>query len=352
MAMELDEIDGYEDFDYEMENEAEFENGQQPNDDYQEESYDDQEDSYEESILETYLRGRGINPEAVKFQNDEGEIEEVPFDSLSREEQLEILHYNELDDNYGLDDQETQFINTLRANRMSVQDYINYVADTSVKNYLSQNNQQTDNYSVDYIPDDELFLLDLKASIPDISDEDAISELDAAKANPNLYEKKISSIRQEYQEKENMLLEQEQQEQAYAAQQQAQQFEAAIIDAVNNNEFIDFGSSSLALTVDDKEEIASFILDTDGAGVRHIAKTLNDPNELVKMVWYKLKGEEAFNQISEYYKQEIAKASRTNYTKGYEDAKAGRSANSSKTVVRKPASYTNKKKPLSIDELD
>ena len=108
----------------------------------------------------------------------------------------------------------------------------------------------------------------------------------------------------------------------------------------------------LSIYVDDKEEIASFILDTDGAGVRYIAKTLNDPNELVKMVWYKLKGEEAFNQISEYYKQEIAKASRTNYTKGYEDAKAGRSANSSKTVVRKPASYTNKKKPLSIDELD
>ena len=277
-------------------------------------------------------------------------MEEVSFNDLPFDEQLQILQYTSLDDNYGLSDEETMFINGLRSNNLSVNDYANYIAKTAVQNYI-QSNQGGRQYEIDDISDDELFLIDLQASIPDISEEDALSELDTAKNNPDMYSRKINSLRQEYKERENMLLEQEQQEQQYAAQQQAQQFEAAIVNAVNDSEIIDFGDSSIALSVDDKEEIASYILDSDGAGVRYIAKALQDPATLVRMVWYELKGREAFQQISDYYKREIAEASKNNYTKGYEDAKSGRVANSSKSVVRRPATQ-NKKKPLSIDELD
>jgi len=45
-------------------------------------------------------------------------------------------------------------------------------------------------------------------------------------------------------------------------------------------------------------EIASFILDTDSAGVRYIAKALNDPKTLVEMAWWTLKGHDALNQIT------------------------------------------------------
>lgn len=346
---ELDYFDEFEDSEvgqnemheepsnYEADYESNYENSY-------EESYED------EDVLSAYLRSKGINPDAVKFENEAGETEEVSFNDLPFDEQLQILQYNSLDDNYGLSDEETMFINGLRSNNLSVNDYANYIARTAVQNYI-QSNQGGRQYEIDDISDDELFLIDLQASIPDISEEDALSELDTAKNNPDMYSRKINSLRQEYKERENMLLEQEQQEQQYAAQQQAQQFEAAIVNAVNDSEIIDFGDSSIALSVDDKEEIASYILDSDGAGVRYIAKALQDPATLVRMVWYELKGREAFQQISDYYKREIAEASKNNYTKGYEDAKSGRVANSSKSVVRRPATQ-NKKKPLSIDELD
>ena len=274
---ELDYFDEFEDSEvgqnetheepsnYEADYESNYENSY-------EESYEDED----EDVLSAYLRSKGINPDAVKFENEAGETEEVSFNDLPFDEQLQILQYNSLDDNYGLSDEETMFINGLRSNNLSVDDYANYIARTAVQNYI-QSNQGGRQYEIDDISDDELFLIDLQASIPDISEEDALSELDTAKNNPDMYSRKINSLRQEYKERENMLLEQEQQEQQYAAQQQAQQFEADIVNAVNNSEIIDFGDSSIALSVDDKEEIASYILDSDGAGVRYIAKALQNP---------------------------------------------------------------------------
>ena len=68
------------------------------------------------------------------------------------------------------------------------------------------------------------------------------------------------------------------------------------------------------------------------------------------MVWYALKGEEAFSKISDYYKSKISEAAKYNYNKGYEDAKSGKAANLAKSIVRKPAKSTNK--PLTINDID
>ena len=145
---------------------------------------------------------------------------------------------------------------------------------------------------------------------------------------------------------------QSQQQEEFRAQQQQQmaQFEQIIIDSIQNNDTIDLGDSSLSLSVDDKNELASFILDTDATGVRHISKALNDPQTLVKMAWYALKGEEAIRQISNYYKKQISDVSKYNYNKGYEDARSGKAANTSKSIVRR--STKNQKRPLTIDDID
>lgn len=114
---------------------------------------------------------------------------------------------------------------------------------------------------------------------------------------------------------------------------------------------MDLGDSQLSLTTDDKNELASFILDTDAAGIRHFYKALNDPSTVVKMAWYALKGEEAFGQVSDYYRQEISKAARYNYAKGYEDAKRGHVADSAKVVVKRPSGKKGSK-PLTINDID
>lgn len=40
----------------------------------------------DEDIIVALLKDKGINPEAVKFENETGEIEEKSFNELSREE--------------------------------------------------------------------------------------------------------------------------------------------------------------------------------------------------------------------------------------------------------------------------
>lgn len=317
-------------------------------DDYQEDDTVEEEPQDEEDVISAFLRSKGINPNSIKFTDEEGKQEEKKFADLSAEEQLQILQYNELDDNYGLTDEETQFINGLRSNNLSVQDYNNYIAKQAVENYLKSNTQSQ--YQVDSITDDELYIIDLKARIPELSDDEVLAELDNAKANEELFAKKVQSIRDDYKQKEDLIEQQEEQLRQQEAAQQAQQFEQTIINTIQNNDSIDLGDSQLALSVDDKNEIASFILDEDATGVRYISRALDDPATLVKMVWYALKGDEAFSKISDYYKSKISEAAKYNYNKGYEDAKSGKAANLAKSIVRKPAKSTNK--PLTINDID
>lgn len=351
--MTIDDIDDFEEGLYEEEQQPlDDEYSDYTNEDNYENSYEEdyEDNDYDEDIVYSLLRNRGIDPNSVKFENENGEIEEVSFDSLSKEEQLQLLDYNDIDDNYGLSQEEVQLINQLRYNNISVNDYNNYIAKQAVDNYASQINNTNQHMQVDYIPDDELYVIDLKSRIPEISDEELLEELENAKSNESVYSKKIESIRNEYREKELAMQQQEQQELLAQQQQQMAQFEQVIVNSIQNNDFIDLGDSSLSLSVDDKNELASFILDTDATGVRHIAKALNDPNTLVKMAWYALKGEEAIRQISNYYKQQISEVSRNNYNKGYEDARSGKAANTSKSIVRKTRRQPNR--PLTIDDID
>jgi hypothetical protein len=308
----------------------------------------------EEDIIVSLLKDKGINPEAIKFENEAGEIEEKSFNELSREEQLQILNYDESDDDFGLAEDEVSLINELRASNLSADEYKKYIAQQAIQEYLDSNQEDTPVYEIDSIPDDELYLIDLKAKVPELTEEDASAELELAKQNEALYQKKVQGIRNEYKKKEELLAQQEEEEQRLAAEKAAQEFEDTIVAAIQENDTIDLGESSLTLSEDDMNEIASFILDSDVAGVRHIAKALNDPKTLVGMVWYALKGQEAFSQITDYYKQKITEASKYNYNKGFEDAKGGKAPNAAKTVVKKTAGSTAApaKKVITIDDLD
>lgn len=302
-------------------------------------------------VVSALLQDRGINPDSIKFRNEEGEIEEVKFADLSREEQLELLKLDETDSDFGLADDELTLINELRTNNISIDDYIGYQKRMAVEEYLATQNEDVPSYEVDTIPDDELYIIDLKAKVPELTDDDAAAELQLAKQNESLYAKKVQGIRNEYKQREDSLQAQAELEAQEEAQKAAQLFENEIVTAIQENDTIDLGDSSLTLSEDDMNEIASFILDEDTTGVRHIAKALNDPKTLVNMVWYALKGQEAISQISEYYKQKISEASKNNYAKGFEDAKAGKPA--TKTVVRKPATKPNNQpRTLNIHDLD
>ena len=355
--LDIDDVDLIDDEQHEEEfNEDGFEKpwmtGNTPSTEIPDDSNPTEEPN-DDDIITTLLKDKGINPTSVKFQNESGEVEERSFDELSREEQLQILSSDDSDDNYGLADDETALINELRASNLSADEYKNYIAQQAIQNYLANNQEPAQTYEVDSIEDDELYILDLKAKVPELTDEDAASELELAKQNETLYQKKVQGIRNEYKQKEELVAQQQEEEQRIEAEKSAQEFEDTIIGAIQENDTIDLGESSLTLSEDDMNEIASFILDSDVAGVRHIAKALNDPKTLVGMAWYALKGQEAFGQITDYYKQKITEASKTNYNKGFEDAKNGHKPNAAKTIVRKSVGgAAPTKKVITINDLD
>lgn len=306
----------------------------------------------DEDLLTSYLKSRGINPSSVKFANDKGETEEVDFNSLSREEQLEILGYRDEPEN-DLDEGEILLLNDLRNNRLTAQEYVEALKRQAIQEYLDSGQGSTESrYDVDSYTDEELYILDKKARIPDLSDEDIQQALEHAKSNQTLFEKEVASLRTEYKQVEQQKLEVQEREEATEREQELRDFEDSISNAIIDNSKLDFGDTTLTFSEDDMQEIASFILDSDTAGVRYIQKALSDPKTLVQMSWFALKGQEAISQISDYYKAQIKEVAQYNYKRGLEASKKG---NQPTTVVTKPQTNKNTNKPegkVSIDDLD
>lgn len=214
--MNLDELDiddeglgedgaGGQSFDEDAYTKPWMDNSEPGSDEIPDEEPSDEPDN-EEDIITTLLKDKGINPTSIKFQNESGEIEEKAFDELTRDEQLQILNYDDSQDNYGLDDDEVSLINELRESNLSADEYKQLIAHRAIQEFLANNDPETQTYEVDSIPDDELYIIDLKAKIPELTDEDAASELDLAKQNEALYQKKIQSIRNEYKQREDLVI--------------------------------------------------------------------------------------------------------------------------------------------------
>ena len=309
------------------------------------------EDPVDEDLVTMILKTKGINPEAIKIANEEGEVEEIPFNSLSKEEQLAIISDQPTEPDYDLDDTELEFLNELRTEGLTPQEYLEQYR-LHILQEAMQNQEPSYEYEVDQIPDDELYLLDLKRRIPELTDEEAKQALDHEKSNETLYQRKVAGIRTEYKELEEAKIQQEEQLRQEQLKQQAEAYENEIIKAIQENDTIDLGDSELSLSEDDMNEIASFILDEDSAGVRYIAKALSNPQTLVGMAWYALKGQETFSQISDYYKQQIKEVANTIYNKGYEEAKKGNQKNAAKTVVTKKTPTAKPGKTITINDLD
>lgn len=312
------------------------ENQPQPADGTKPEPAAAQEPVQEDDIIISMLKQIGISdPSKIKFENDEGEIEEVSWDSLSAEEKMNILTPESPDPNYGLEEPEINFINLLRDAGITPEEYINYQREQAIEEY-KQALEGNPQYEVERLSDEDLYTLDLQSRVPDMTDEEIAVALEHEKSNPALFEKKMQGIRAEYKALED---ERRQNEELLDQQQKQEQFEAFQADVLDAIESLDeVGGVKLNLDQDDMEEVANFILSLDSAGVSYLGKALDDPQTLARMAWFALKGDEAFATITDYYDKEIAKEKRSAYEAGYEDAKKGIQSKSTRkpTVVVAP----------------
>lgn len=315
---EFMELDDFVNDDYEVEETI------SDNDQFEETlDYDYQEED-NPSLIEQILRNKGISDiNKINFETEDGQIEKRAWDDLTREEQITMLTDNS-DPDYDLEDDEIDLINTIRTNKLTPKEYINALRQQGVE--YGKQQSQIDIESVDELNDDELYVLNLLQTSSSITDDEAAEALKIAKQNPTIYAKQIEGLRNSYRMKED---EQRAQQEAEQREQHNQQM-AAFANALNNSlyNFKSVGEMDLNLEQDDLEEIKEFIMGKDSAGLSWFGRALNDPDQVVKMAWFALKGEEAFNSINDYIKNQIT----LSYNRGLE---AGRNNSSSSRVVRK-----------------
>lgn len=312
------------------------------NDSYQQD-YQEHNDQSEDDVVYDYLMSKGVDPSSVKIATENG-IQEVDFNDLSKEEQMSILQDNPNDyrDADDLTDEEVYLINQIRSNNWSIQDYNNYIAQQTYQQLASQ---QQPHYSVDDFSDEELFLVDLQSRVPDLTEDEAIEELTNAKENEELFSKKMKAMREDYAAREAEDLEQQKQEQIEAYDQYMQQVSDVILNTIEQNREMNLGGQIVEMSDDDMNAVASFILDSDQAGVRHIQKALNDPNAVVQMAWWLTRGMDAFRTLNDYYKNQITQVARNNYQRGLEDA-----GQKPKSIVRQRQSSNRQDEGL-LDDL-
>ncbi len=296
------------------EDEPELEVGEMPQQNQEPEQEEEPED-----IIDSYLKYIGINDKSkISFEDEQG-YSQKDWKDLSFEEKLNILKTSSGSPERDLTDEEINLINDIRRRNLTPADYIRGIQQATIQGVQQQNPQ----YSVDDLTDDEIFILDLQDRIPDISDEDVQTALDKAKENDSLFNRQVAGIRNELKQQEENYLKEQEFKQQQQVQENYQQFANSVNDSLT--QFNKIGSLDLNLDDNDRDNIMSFILDVDDTGMSTLGKTLNDPNMLVRLSWFALYGQQAFDTIQNYFAQEISKANTSGYQRGLADGRKGTS---------------------------
>lgn len=299
--------------------------------DTQEEDQEINEENHEEQdFISEFLKLNGIEDKTkIKFEDENGEIQEVNWDDLTNFVRINMIKsFNGESD---LDDSEIELINTIRGSKMTPSEYLNHISKTSIDNYI--HNTDTTSYKVDDYSDDDLYMYDLLIRFPELTDDEVKEALEQEKSNSVLFSKKMEALRKGYKQSEQEEIQRIEFEQQQAQQEQYEQFSNSIKDQIVN--FNDFFGCEVNMDQDEMQELHEFITGFDGAGNNHFAKVLNDPNLVVKMAFSLLNGEKLVEDINSYYKNEIAKVRKASYEKGLEDAK------NKKVVIKKTNSKSD-----------
>lgn len=308
-----------------------------------------QDNLQDTDVIADILKSKGIDdPEAIQYQDENGNLTEVNFYDLPYEEQLEILKTPEVAHDFT--EYETQVVAFLRENEITFEDAIEYYKRQAVEEYIKE--QSSADFEIDNYSDDELFLLDLKSKYDFLNEDQLASQLEKEKLDLEIFEKKMEKIRGEYKEIESK---EKQAELEKLTAKEAEEFEALkgkLIETASAIEDI----GGIKLDVPEKNEILNFALTKDINNKTALDKVLENPQTMFELAWYASKGKDAFEFIHTYYKNEIDKVNKAAYTKGKEDASKGNSSKKERLVIsdKKPVARTtnrSSKNKVTIDDL-
>lgn len=295
----------------------------------------EQEENSEDDLTSEVLKLKGIDdPSKISFEDESGAIVTRSWDSLSREEQINILgdvkEAQPVDNQLGED--EISLINSIRNSGMDVKQYL--------QSLTPQINQPQETDQISNMSDEDLFAFDLinKVGNDNITDEELDKAIEDAKANETLFKKQVDGLRavyaQKFQEQQANIANQQQ-----AMQQQKYQAFANVVNQQIDN-FSNFAGQSVQLSNDDKDTLSDFMLTLDDSGTSALGRALQNPEILTKAAFWLL------NEDS--ITAELQKQVQDAYTRGFNAGK-GDVLNKSKLVF-KPK--TTSKKSESVWDSD
>lgn len=270
--------------------------------DYTDSDYNDDDAESSKDYISRLLESKGIDRNKIQILDEEGNPTEVSFDSLSDQDKFDILNYQE--DPVLPADHEIQMINFLRQNNMTLQDFAEWQRQEAIQEYLSQQQavSDTDSYS-----DEEIVAYDyIKRFGENMSDEEIDAEIERLKADPEAFAKRVSLLRNAFKAEEE-------------AQAKLYQDEAAAKQAENEKMFVDTYHQAMAgidniqnteLDDNDRDELLRFVLEKDQANRTGLSKAMDNPENVLKMAWYLLHGEERVDAMIDYFQKEISKRSK------------------------------------------
>ncbi len=259
------------------------------------ELFSDSTEEKEEDPIIAFLEERGYKDGKIQVVEEDGTEKVVDFNSLTSQEKYDLLNNISAPENE-LSEDELRFLNYIRENKLSVNDYLaNY--EKEIKAPLEDATQE---YNIDAYTDEELYVLDLKEKF-NLTDDEIITQLELERQSPSIFKKKVDQLRAEYRDLEeqyNLTLEEERYLQA------EEERKAEINKVVDVAKVID-NFHGIELDIEDKEETLSYLFDVDDKGVSNFARDINDPKKLYEAAWYLLYGKQAFNLLKEAYEKEI-----------------------------------------------
>lgn len=260
--------------------------------------------SEEDDLTSEVLRLKGIsNPEKIKFEDESGAIIERSWNTLSKEEQLNILMGNESEES-DLDEDEIELLNSIRKSGLSINDYMSS---------LQPKQEVVKTYNIDSLSDDEVYALDLleKVGADNITDEELSEAVANAKKNEALFKKTIEGLRNEYIRLEKDQEMRQANEEAAKQQEAYNKFATSIMGEIRG--LNSFAGQDLELSTEDVEELSAFMLDIDDNGMSAFGKAMQDPALFTKAAFWLLNEDKIV--------EELTKQMQDTYTRGYENAK-------------------------------
>ena len=302
-------------------------------------SDDDSDDDSDDFTLQV-LRLKGItDPSKIKFEDESGAIIERDWNELSDNEKLTILAGTE-DPERDLEEEEILFINQLRENNLTPQQYIQAIQQEAAQKAIEDYQQGlAPTYEIDSLSDDELFALDLleKVGEENITDEELQEALENAKANPSLFAKQIEGLKATYKNLEDQQRYDAEQAQIQQAEQQYQEFSNKVLNEISS--FNSLANQEIELSTDDKNDIANYMLTRRETGVSDFYKDMQDPATATLAAFWLLRGPEILSEME----NQIKAAYQRGFTMGKTTSPAGNAPKPPQVVVQpKPAATSSK----------